>query len=176
LSVRWIDVVWRASPYRGERLLIHLALADYANDEGVCFPSQSTLAKKARCSENYVRLTIKQMIVDQLVVIERDGGGRGVTAIYKLLPPTVNGESVRPKTPISKRSTLLMNRNEPSTRLRNDNGSANLKPHGVERVAINLAASFIATNRTENELREAVSHLPEWAIDKAIAYYRKERR
>ena len=78
--------VWQHSPYSGERLLLHLALADFANDEGVCFPSHSTLAKKARCSNGWVSQTIKQMISDRLIeIVEPAGQGRGKVASYRLL-------------------------------------------------------------------------------------------
>jgi hypothetical protein len=78
--------VWAHSPYSGERLLLHLALADFANDEGVCFPSHGTLAKKARCSQGWVSQTIKQMISDRLIeVIEPAGQGRGKVGRYRLL-------------------------------------------------------------------------------------------
>ena len=78
--------VWQHSPYSGERLLLHLALADFANDEGVCFPSHSTLAKKARCSNGWVSQTIKQMISDRLIeIVEPAGQGRGKVGRYRLL-------------------------------------------------------------------------------------------
>jgi hypothetical protein len=78
--------VWANSPYSGERLLVHLALADFANDEGVCFPSHSTLAKKARCSQGWVSQTIKKMISDRLIeIVEPAGQGRGKVGRYRLL-------------------------------------------------------------------------------------------
>ena len=172
MSVRWISAVWADSPYRGERLLIHLALADYANDEGMCFPSQRTLARKARCSENYVRLTIKQMIADKLIEVSRDGGGRGITAVYQLLPPTTNGDSPKRKTPILKRATLLMNRNEPSRT--SIPQSANVLPHhSAERIALSTAAAFALTKRTEQELRDALCAYPNHLIEKAVESYRE---
>ena len=86
MSIRIMTWVWQHSPYSGERLLLHLALADFANDEGVCFPSHSTLAKKARCSNGWVSQTIKQMIADALIeIVEPAGQGRGKVGRYRLL-------------------------------------------------------------------------------------------
>lgn len=86
MSIRLMTWVWQNSPYSGERLLLHLALADYANDEGVCFPSHGTLAKKARCSKGWVAQTIKQMIADHLIeIVEPAGQGRGKVGRYRLL-------------------------------------------------------------------------------------------
>ncbi|NBR87677.1 MAG: hypothetical protein EBS84_21510 [Proteobacteria bacterium] len=86
MSIRLMTWVWANSPYSGERLLLHLALADFANDDGVCFPSHGTLAKKARCSTGWVRQTIKQMIADSLIeIVEPAGQGRGKVGRYRLL-------------------------------------------------------------------------------------------
>jgi hypothetical protein len=40
--------VWAKAPFKRSDLLILLALADSANDEGVCWPSIATLAKRGR--------------------------------------------------------------------------------------------------------------------------------
>jgi hypothetical protein len=86
MSIRLMTWVWANSPYSGERLLLHLALADFANDEGECFPSHGTLAKKARCSQGWVSQTIKQMIADSLIeIVVPAGQGRGKVGRYRLL-------------------------------------------------------------------------------------------
>jgi biotin operon repressor len=90
VSIKWLNYVWEESPYEGKKLLLHLALADYANDDGVCYPSQPTLAHKARVSRVWVRSAIKEMISDGLLEIEQDGGGRGNRTIYKLFRKRVS--------------------------------------------------------------------------------------
>lgn len=112
-------IVWAHSPYRGESLLLHLALADFANDEGSCFPSQKTLAKKARCSENFVRVAIRRMVKDGLVEIVEAAHGRGHATTYQLKPHSGNPHSTNPhsprrETPFADTSVPLINRNEPS--------------------------------------------------------------
>jgi hypothetical protein len=78
--------VWANSPYSGQRLLLHLALADFANDDGVCFPSHGTLAKKARCSQGWVAQTITAMQRDGFIeIVEKAGNGRGKVGRYRLL-------------------------------------------------------------------------------------------
>ena len=49
MSVRMIAAVWDRSAHAGNALLMLLAIADFADDEGRAFPSVSTLAKKCRC-------------------------------------------------------------------------------------------------------------------------------
>lgn len=84
MSNKIMTWVWDNSPYEGKALLIHIALADFSSDEGYCWPSQSTLARKARCTERYVRDTIKTMIEDGYVVITQESNGR-MSHKYRLL-------------------------------------------------------------------------------------------
>lgn len=93
MSVRWISAVWSHSPYRGEHLLLHLALADFANDEGTCFPSVPTLARKARCSVQWARRCMRTMIADGTLEIVEQGLGRGNVNRYRLLSLTEKGET-----------------------------------------------------------------------------------
>ena len=120
MSVRWISFVWESSPYEGRRLLLHLALADFANDEGTCFPSQKTLALKARTTETWVSASVRQMIKDGLLEIIEKGNGRGNRTIYKLNKgvthngETHNGETGDQQSPNVQELYLLKNRKEPS--------------------------------------------------------------
>lgn len=101
MSIRWMNHVWMRSPYRGEHLLLHLALADFANDEGTCFPSVPTLAKKARCSEQWVRKGVRVMIADGALEIVEHGSGRGNRNVYRLIQ---KGES---EIPVSQKPVSL---------------------------------------------------------------------
>ena len=115
-----MTAVWELSPYRGERLLIHLALADYANDEGICWPGQRTLARKARCSENFVGLALKQMVKDGWLEQKVASNGRGNQARYRLKTLSANGLLEKPHSPTRETPfldtdlTTSLNRNEPS--------------------------------------------------------------
>lgn len=85
--------VWDDSPYDGKALLLHLAIADFANDDGLAFPSQATLARKARASDEWVRQTIRRMEADGYLVLVTPSGGRGVTAQRRLVWPHPVGGS-----------------------------------------------------------------------------------
>jgi len=91
VSIRWMTHVWDKSPYEGARLLIHLGMADHANETGWFFISQTSLAKKSRCSVEYVRQTVAKMISDACVEIVKKGHSRGRATEYRLLklPNTV---------------------------------------------------------------------------------------
>lgn len=67
-----------------ERLLL-LALADFADDNGVCWPSVATLAHRACISTGHTRRLITRLIADGRIVAERSGGGAGITSRYQLM-------------------------------------------------------------------------------------------
>ena len=50
--------VWETSPYGGTRLLIHLTLAEYADEDGRFFVSQKALSERCRCSIESVRISL----------------------------------------------------------------------------------------------------------------------
>jgi hypothetical protein len=85
--------VWDHSPYKDDALLIHLALADWANDEGLCWPTQSRIAAKARCSVEHVRRVTKRMQEDGYLVIVDTSKGPGSSHKYQLKNPTNGGVS-----------------------------------------------------------------------------------
>lgn len=53
--------VWKSAPYKQSDLLILLALADSANDEGVCWPSVATLARRGRVKDRQVRKVLSRL-------------------------------------------------------------------------------------------------------------------
>jgi hypothetical protein len=65
--------------------LIHLALADISHDDGRFFASQKMLASKGRCSIEYVRKVINQMVEEGHIKIISKGNSRGKATTYQLL-------------------------------------------------------------------------------------------
>ena len=84
MSIKIMSWVWDNSPYEGKALLIHLAMADFANDEGFLWPSQLTLAKKSRSTDRHVRDVISDMMSDGLVELVMASNGRDAHK-YRLL-------------------------------------------------------------------------------------------
>lgn len=84
MSIRWMSHVWEYSPYDGSKLLLHLAMADSAHEDGGFFMSQALLAKKARCSVENVRLTVRDMEKRGLITIEQRGNSRKFATVYRL--------------------------------------------------------------------------------------------
>jgi hypothetical protein len=78
-----MTAVWETAEVRGAALLILLALADYANDNGICWPSVETLARKARVSERQTHRLLRGLVKSGAVKIEVRAGPKGVN-LYTL--------------------------------------------------------------------------------------------
>lgn len=61
--------VWDDEPtLKATTLLIALALADHANDEGACWPGVDALARRARCSARQTQRALADLIEEGVVV------------------------------------------------------------------------------------------------------------
>lgn len=94
MSISVMTRVWRESSRQGNELLLLLALADHADDDGVCWPGIALLARKSRNSERHVkRLLVKLEHAGELYVRDRRGG-RGRSNRY-LLTVGFTGDELR---------------------------------------------------------------------------------
>ncbi len=84
VSIRIMSAVWEEADVGGARLLVLLALADYANDNGICWPGVNALARKARVSERYVRELLGDLESNGHIIRELNTGPYGVNT-YKVL-------------------------------------------------------------------------------------------
>jgi hypothetical protein len=161
-------------------LLVLLALADWANDDGYCWPTVSALAAKARLSERAV-----QQILGRLSETSRirrvSGGGRGRATEYQVLTvknpesETVNPihrkENTESKTPNeihpleAKRVNLTTQKGEPGaphtsyTRQKNNTTTSSSllveelqKDYGLSNSQRDAVATFIGSHG-ENYVR-----------------------
>lgn len=100
MSIEAMARVWKHSSAEGSALLVLLALADYADDHDRAWPSQATLAAKARMSDRNVRRVLDRLVEMGELVIENAGGsGRGHSATYRITverrtacPPSADGK------------------------------------------------------------------------------------
>jgi hypothetical protein len=84
MSIKIMSQVWDSEKFDGRTLLLLLALADSANDEGVCWPSLQTLMKKTRLPERTVYQAIKTLIDDGWLEKKSTRGSQKV--FYKVTP------------------------------------------------------------------------------------------
>ena len=81
MSIKVMTSVWEQSKQENGRLLLLLALADHANDDGVCWPSILRLAQRIRRKERQTkRLVAELMESGELFRVQ--GVGRGNTNLY----------------------------------------------------------------------------------------------
>lgn len=94
MSIEIMSRVWRIAPYSGGTLLVLLALADYADDYGICWPSQTDVAARARLTERQLRTTLRKLekAGDLMVHAGRGRGNRTIYCILLGLPDTERAE------------------------------------------------------------------------------------
>ena len=92
-----MSAVWKHAPVSGGALLVLLAMADFANDNGICWPAIATLAEKARLHNRQVQYILRNLEASKLIMLDRGTGPNGVNT-YKVLvrgaenaPPDVKG-------------------------------------------------------------------------------------
>jgi hypothetical protein len=73
MSVRVMNLVWERAPYSGGTLLVLLALADWSDDEGFCWPKVQTLAVKARLSDRQSQRALRDLANAGILNAQRRG-------------------------------------------------------------------------------------------------------
>jgi hypothetical protein len=96
MSVRVMSEVWQNSPYKGGTLLVLLALADWADDSGRCFPKIPAIAKKARLSEREVTRVLGDMVEEGVVEVATESS-RGRGKVYQIITDKLTGDKVSPE-------------------------------------------------------------------------------
>lgn len=87
MSIKAMSHVWEHSNQKGSRLLMLLAIADFADDHGVAYPGIERLAKKTRMSERNAQMTLRALEQAGELTIQAGKGietGHGCTNRYNL--------------------------------------------------------------------------------------------
>jgi len=94
MSIKITQQVWQAADrLRGNDMLLLLALADYANDQGECWPSVRTLAgRMGLCERTIYKLIARAVRAGYITVVP--GGGKGRSNRYRLMLEVITGERV----------------------------------------------------------------------------------
>jgi len=93
MSIKLMTWVWENSHFEGKKLLLHLAMADHANDDGYFYAGQKRLAERARCTPEHIRLVVNEMVQEGYLIIERKGNTSKHATQYKLTVP----KTLKPK-------------------------------------------------------------------------------
>lgn len=81
MSIRVLSLVWDHSAHKSGALLTLLAIADFADDEGVAFPSIEVLARKARLQPRMVHYVLKTLVASKELLIE---SRQGRSSLYRI--------------------------------------------------------------------------------------------
>ena len=86
MSIRAITAVWDHSQHDGSKLLLMLALADFANDDAISWPSVATLARMVRLSDRQVRSLLRELEASGEIATDVAAGPGGSNLYHILLP------------------------------------------------------------------------------------------
>lgn len=104
MSVRTMARVWAESTHSGTDLLMMLAIADFADDDGNAYPSVGTLALKCRTSPRHVNRILALLRASGELEIRLNEGPKG-TNRYRIalkgMTPVSPPTSRSPLTPVS---------------------------------------------------------------------------
>lgn len=96
MSVYCASLAWRHGPKDRNDLLVLLAIADFADDEGYCWPSVKTLAAKARMTERGVQKIIRRLETQGYVSVETGTGRKNCNEYQINLDLLQKGEQETP--------------------------------------------------------------------------------
>lgn len=100
MSIDVMSFVWKNSKQKGAGLLLMLAIADNATDEGDCFPGIARLAQKVRSDERNVKRMIGKLEESGELLVFKEAGiqtDHGWTNLYRIVMNDVQSKAP-PKT------------------------------------------------------------------------------
>ena len=154
MSIKITSWVWKNGPTDQGELLVLLALADFANEDGVCWPSMASIATKARLTERGAQKIVRRLEANGRLSIDTGGGRHGCNT-YRIntdppepgTPNTVHPEHGSPRTTEQKPRTRVQKTPNPGS----PEPSGTIKNRQSSRVRAREAAS------PENEASQRVT-------------------
>lgn len=95
MSIKVMTAVWDHSQHKGSELLLLLALADFAHDDGGnAFPSVKTMKEKTRLSERAVQYLLRALVASG--ELAEDGKHPSGTTRYRIVVAALGGAKIAP--------------------------------------------------------------------------------
>ena len=119
MSIKVSSWVWEHSEQKGTALLVMLAIADHAHDDGAgAYPSVATLARKARTTPRNVKMLLRRLQDDgELEILFNAGPNRvNVYRVKKFHPYAPEGEENSPEGEIQRQQGVKAPSPKPSVR------------------------------------------------------------
>lgn len=98
MSIKVMTAVFERYPSGGGEMLLALALADHASDDGTrVFPSVKALSEKTRQSERSVQYQLRRMEeAGWLILVGAGNGGRSMHREYRISLDWIKGADIAP--------------------------------------------------------------------------------
>lgn len=98
MSIKVMTAVFERYPFGGGEMLLALALADHASDDGTrVYPGVKALADKTRQSERTVQYQLRRMQESGwLILVGQGHGGRSMHAEYRISLDWIKGAEIAP--------------------------------------------------------------------------------
>lgn len=95
MSIKIMSLVWDGFPGGGSELLAMLALADWSDDNGRCYPAVSSIARKTRLSRSQAQRIVHRLIDDGFLVVTANalGGAPTQTRHYRIVLASLTGSA-----------------------------------------------------------------------------------
>ena len=182
MSVRVMSRVWEAGPSDSGACFVLLALADHADDEGRCWPSLETLARRVRMTDRGVRAILRRLEAEGWIEVQIGAGPRGCNLYRVVTDPEARsprndvppGSSFRrtrndvPCTPEPRSPEPSLNHQEPSEEL--PCGSSRARAHRRRRPELPLPEEWAPSDRNRADARDR--NLSDEEISREAARFR----
>lgn len=89
MSIRVMSQVWANSRHKGSALIMLLAIADFADDDGYAYPAVETLASKSRMSERNTRYVLETLTRSGELLVEHGTGPKGCNRYRVQISPNM---------------------------------------------------------------------------------------
>lgn len=86
MSIKLMSAIWSNGPDKQADRFVLLALADYANDDGDCWPSVAGVMRKTCMTDRGIQKVIRRLEADGWLIVEA-GGGRKNCNLYTVINP-----------------------------------------------------------------------------------------
>jgi len=96
MSIKLMSAIWENGPLASSDRFVLLALADYANDAGECWPSVVSIQRRTRMSDRGVQKIIRRLELDGWLTVLTGNGRKGCNR-YLIKNP----EHRSPRTPFA---------------------------------------------------------------------------
>lgn len=162
---------WDGFPGGGSALLVLLALADWSDDDGRCWPSISNVADKSRLSRSQTQRVVHQLVADGHLVIEGNatGGPPGATRRYRIVVDTLTGRTRATGSADATGRTHAQDGSHPCAKTGSAHATQTISEPPVNRQQVNAPSRKSRDTGSAKPKIDPLQRLLEMGVDRQIA-------